>query len=44
MEKKYDLDKLDCLYLGKGTKKVSFASANKKESALYLFIICTGTS
>jgi 4-deoxy-L-threo-5-hexosulose-uronate ketol-isomerase len=36
--KKYDLDKLDCLYLGKGTKKVSFASASKKESAIFYLL------
>lgn len=36
--KKYDLDKLDCLYLGKGTKKVSFASASKKETALFYLL------
>ncbi len=35
--KKYDLNKLDCLYLGKGTRKVSFASVSKKDpSLLYL--------
>jgi 4-deoxy-L-threo-5-hexosulose-uronate ketol-isomerase len=36
--KKYELNKLDCLYLGKGTKKVSFASANKKEAALFYLL------
>jgi 4-deoxy-L-threo-5-hexosulose-uronate ketol-isomerase len=36
--KKYELNKLDCLYLGKGTKKVSFASANKKETALFCLL------
>jgi 4-deoxy-L-threo-5-hexosulose-uronate ketol-isomerase len=36
--KKYDLDKLDCLYLGKGTKKVSFASSTKKGSAVFYLL------
>jgi 4-deoxy-L-threo-5-hexosulose-uronate ketol-isomerase len=36
--KKYELDKLDCLYLGKGTQKVSFASANKKETAVFYLL------
>ncbi len=36
--KKYDLDKLDCLYLGKGIKKVSFASVSKKEAAVFYLL------
>lgn len=36
--KKYELDKLDCLYLGKGTKKVTFASLNKKGPALFYLL------
>lgn len=36
--KKYELDKLDCLYLGKGTKKVSFASAGKKDAAVFYLL------
>ncbi|MGH2552682.1 MAG: 5-dehydro-4-deoxy-D-glucuronate isomerase [Chitinophagaceae bacterium] len=36
--KKYELNKLDCLYLGKGTKKVSFSSANKKEAAAFYIL------
>jgi 4-deoxy-L-threo-5-hexosulose-uronate ketol-isomerase len=36
--KKYELEKLDCLYLGKGTKKVSFASASKKEAASFYLL------
>ncbi|MBS1918811.1 MAG: 5-dehydro-4-deoxy-D-glucuronate isomerase [Bacteroidetes bacterium] len=36
--KKFELEKLDCLYLGKGTKKVSFASANKNEPAVFYLL------
>ncbi|HVT87072.1 MAG TPA: 5-dehydro-4-deoxy-D-glucuronate isomerase [Chitinophagaceae bacterium] len=36
--KNYDLYKLDCLYLGKGTKKVSFSSVNKKEPAIFYLL------
>jgi len=36
--KKYTLDKLSCLYLGKGTKKVSFASSGKKTPALFYLL------
>ena len=36
--KKYELDKLDCLYLGKGTKKVSFASKSKNEAAVFYLL------
>ncbi|MEM6965913.1 MAG: 5-dehydro-4-deoxy-D-glucuronate isomerase [Bacteroidota bacterium] len=33
--KTYKLDKLSCLYLGKGTKKVTFQSDSKKTTAKY---------
>ncbi len=36
--KKYDLDKLECLYVGRGSKRVSFASKGKKESALFYLL------
>ena len=36
--KKYELNKLACLYLGKGNKKVSFASASKKEAAVFYLL------
>ncbi|WP_262915600.1 5-dehydro-4-deoxy-D-glucuronate isomerase [Niabella ginsengisoli] len=36
--KKFDLEKLSCLYLGKGTKKVSFASASKKAPAIFYIL------
>ena len=31
-------NKMDCVYLGKGTKKVSFASANKKSPAIFYLL------
>ncbi len=36
--KKYRLDALSCLYLGKGTQSVSFASASKKTPALFYLL------
>ncbi|MBS1653676.1 MAG: 5-dehydro-4-deoxy-D-glucuronate isomerase [Bacteroidetes bacterium] len=36
--KKFSLDKLSCLYLGKGTKNVSFSSATKKTPALFYIL------
>jgi len=36
--KKFTPDKFDCVYLGKGTKKVSFASANKKSPAVFYLL------
>ncbi len=35
---KYKLEKLSCLYLGKGIKKVSFASASKKSPAVFYIL------
>ncbi len=35
---KYALDKLDCVYLGKGTKNVSFSSADKNNPAVYFLL------
>lgn len=35
---KYELEKLDCVYLGKGTKEVSFASAEKNNPAIFFFL------
>jgi len=37
-EKKFFPGKLDCVYLGKGTKKVRFASADKKNPALFYLL------
>jgi len=37
-DKAYELNKLDCLYLGKGVKKVSFESADGLEPALYYLL------
>ena len=36
--KQYGMNKLDCVYLGKETKKVSFASANKKDPAVFYLL------
>lgn len=36
--KKYKLEQLSCLYLGKGTKTVSFASASKKTPAQFYLL------
>ncbi|MBI1342260.1 MAG: 5-dehydro-4-deoxy-D-glucuronate isomerase [Terrimonas sp.] len=36
--KKFELEKMSCLYLGKGTRKVSFASAGKKSPALFYIL------
>lgn len=36
--KEYLLSKLDCLYLGKGTKKVRFKSSSKKTPALFYLL------
>lgn len=36
--KKYQLDKLSCLYLGKGTKKVSFVSIAAKSPAMFYIL------
>lgn len=36
--KKFELNKLSCLYLGKGTKNVSFASASKKTPAVFYML------
>jgi 4-deoxy-L-threo-5-hexosulose-uronate ketol-isomerase len=34
----FELDKLDCVYVGKGTKKVSFASSNKTSPAIFYIL------
>jgi 4-deoxy-L-threo-5-hexosulose-uronate ketol-isomerase len=34
----YDLNKLDCVYLGKGTKDVTLASVNAKEPAVFYLL------
>lgn len=36
--KKYSLEKLECLYIGRGAKKVNFASNSKKEPALFYML------
>lgn len=35
---KFELEKLSCLYLGKGTKKISFSSASKKAPAVFYIL------
>ncbi|GAB3934651.1 5-dehydro-4-deoxy-D-glucuronate isomerase [Mucilaginibacter myungsuensis] len=34
----YNVNKLDCLYIGKGTKNVKFASVNAEEPAVYFIL------
>ncbi len=34
----YDLEKLSCLYLGKGTKNVSFKTVNKNDPAIFFLL------
>lgn len=36
----YELEKLECVYLGKGTKEVSFESANASEPAYFYVLSC----
>ncbi len=38
--KDYKLSKLDCLYLGKGTKDIKLASDNSSEPAAYFLLSC----
>jgi 4-deoxy-L-threo-5-hexosulose-uronate ketol-isomerase len=37
-EREYELDKMDCLYAGKGTEKVTFASVSKENPALFYLL------
>ena len=37
---KYDLEKQDCLYIGKGKQKVVFSSAHKSSPAKFIFFSC----
>jgi 4-deoxy-L-threo-5-hexosulose-uronate ketol-isomerase len=36
--KEYAVDKMDCLYLGRGTKEVKFKSKSKKDPSLFYFL------
>lgn len=36
----YQMSKLDCLYLGKGTKEISFASDDSNQPAVYFLLSC----
>jgi 4-deoxy-L-threo-5-hexosulose-uronate ketol-isomerase len=37
---RFNLEKLDCLYIGKGKKKVSFSSEQEASSAKFIFFSC----
>jgi 4-deoxy-L-threo-5-hexosulose-uronate ketol-isomerase len=37
---RYNLEKLDCLYIGKGKKKVSFSSEQETSPAKFIFFSC----
>lgn len=37
---KFEMEKQDCLYIGKGKQKVVFASANKPNPAKFIFFSC----
>lgn len=37
-ETSYELNKLDCLYVGKGAKQVSFSSADKNQPAIFYLL------
>jgi 4-deoxy-L-threo-5-hexosulose-uronate ketol-isomerase len=37
-EEKYEMQKLDCLYLGKGRKEISFSSAEKNDPAVFFLL------
>jgi len=37
---KFELEKQDCLYIGKGKQKIIFASVNKSSAAKFIFFSC----
>lgn len=37
---KFDMEKLDCLYIGKGKQKIVFGSADKSNPAKFIFFSC----
>lgn len=39
-DQSYDLDKLDCLYIGKGIKKISFSDKGGGQPAKFIFFSC----
>ncbi|HET6996560.1 MAG TPA: 5-dehydro-4-deoxy-D-glucuronate isomerase [Chitinophagaceae bacterium] len=39
-KEKFDLEKQDCLYIGKGKQKVIFSSINKSNPAKFIFFSC----
>ncbi len=36
--KEYEIEKLECVYLGKGTKAVSFSSVSKKNRHIFIYL------
>ena len=38
---KFELEKQDCLYIGKGKQKIIFSSANKSSPAKFIFFSCS---
>ena len=38
---KFEMEKQDCLYIGKGKQKVVFSSANKASAAKFVFFSCS---
>lgn len=40
-DEKFDMEKQDCLYIGKGKQKVVFSSANKASAAKFVFFSCS---
>ncbi|HEY5773079.1 MAG TPA: 5-dehydro-4-deoxy-D-glucuronate isomerase, partial [Chitinophagaceae bacterium] len=39
-DERFEMERLDCLYIGKGKQKVIFSSANKTNPAKFIFFSC----